>query len=380
MRTIYTIFIILIYSISFGQSNYDFNGYLQNMQTVWAPKENINWFFTNSISNRFNFAWYVDNNLTFRASLRNIFDYGQFVSLVPYYPEFATRDDGYFDLTEKLFSDNSYVAYSNIDRINLTYTLENFEIQLGRQRINWGINSVWTPNDIFNSSSFINFDYAEKKGSDALRLQYYFDFASSLELVGKLDNNKNLTFAGKLQFNKWDYDFQVLGGFTDYDFIYAAGWSGNIYGAGFTGELTYFEDRKGLSEQSQIFVSSIGANYTFSNSLFFSAEFLYNSAGADGKLESTINIFDLDYSAKNLSPAKYSIFSLASYPITPLIKSSIASIINPIDGSLFINPATEISLNENVYLLISGQFFIGNSMTEWGDYGQFYYLRIKWNF
>ena len=47
---------------------------------------------------------------------------------------------------------------------------------------------------------------------------------------------------------------------------------------------------------------------------------------------------------------------------------------------LFITPTLEISLNQDVYLLTSGQFFLGDDFTEWGDYGQFYYLRIKWNF
>jgi hypothetical protein len=37
-------------------------------------------------------------------------------------------------------------------------------------------------------------------------------------------------------------------------------------------------------------------------------------------------------------------------------------------------------LNQDVYLLITAQFFLGSSLTEWGDYGQFYFLRIKWNF
>ena len=76
-------------------------------------------------------------------------------------------DNGYLDLTEKISSGNSYLLYTNIDRLNLSYTFNKLEIQIGRQRVNWGISSVWTPNDIFNSSSFINFDYAEKPGSDA---------------------------------------------------------------------------------------------------------------------------------------------------------------------------------------------------------------------
>lgn len=369
-----------ISSITFSQSNLELNGYLQNMQTAWSPKSNEELLLSNSITNRINFAWYPHKDLIFRVGLRNIFDYGRFVSMIPFYSKIALQDAGFADLTEEIVSGKSYILYSNIDRLNLRFTYDNLEIQIGRQRINWGINSVWTPNDIFNSSSFINFDYVEKPGSDALRLQYYIDFASSLELVSKLDYDKNLTLAGRFKINKWNYDFQILGGLTEIDYIFGGGWAGDIYNAGFTGEFTYFKNRKSNQNLDEQFVSSIGTNYTFTNSLFISLEFLYNSIGKTGTINSLNNFFNLNYSAKQLSPARYSIFSQAAYPITPLLNSSIAAILNPSDGSMLLSPTLEFSLNEDVYLLTSGQFFLGADFTEWGNYGQFYYLRIKWNF
>ena len=87
---------ILLFIISipvFPQSSFDVNGYLQNMQTVWAPKNEDNWIFSNSIGNRFNFTWYATAEVTFRSSLRNIFDYGQFPSFVPNYSKIAAYDN-----------------------------------------------------------------------------------------------------------------------------------------------------------------------------------------------------------------------------------------------------------------------------------------------
>lgn len=379
-KLLYSLLLSAILSTAIqGQSQVDVNGFLQNMQTVWKPKQIENMVFSNSIMNRINFNWYK-NNFEVNASLRNILDYGEFVSLIPFYDKIAVTDNGFFDLTTKINSGKSYILYSNIDRVNVKYSLENLEIQIGRQRVNWGINSVWTPNDIFNSSAFINFDYVEKPGSDAVRIQYYLDFASSIEFVGKLDNKDDLTFAGKYQFNQWDYDFQLFSGFSEYDYILGGGWAGNISGAGFTGEFTYFKERDNSLSNSTLFVSSVGANYTFSNSLFISCEFLYNSIGVVGKTKTSTNLFDLDYSAKKLSISRYSIFGQVSYPITPLIQSSLAAIVNPTDGSLFFSPTAEFSLNEDVYLLLSSQLFFGETDTEWGNFGQFYYLRIKWNF
>ncbi|MCB0746736.1 MAG: hypothetical protein KDC90_04665, partial [Ignavibacteriae bacterium] len=234
-----------------------------------------------------------------------------------------------------------------------------------------------TPNDIFNSSSFLNFDYLEKPGSDAIRIQYHLDYASSIQLITKANKAKQLTFAAIYKFNQWDYDFQTLAGLTEDDYIFGGGWSGDILGAGFTGEATYFNSRNKFND---IFLSSIGTNYTFSNSLFLMCEFLYNSNGIVGKVNSINNLFNLEYSAKNLSPARYSIFTSLQYPITPLFNASAALILNPSDGSFFVNPSADISISQDVYILISGQFFLGGNYTEWGEYGQFYYLRIKWNF
>jgi hypothetical protein len=371
------LFFLLLSSLSYSQSNFEFNGYLQNMQTVWAPKQSSEWIFSNSIYNRINLQYFPTSELTFNLGLRNILDYGQFVSLVPGYNKIVTADNGFLNLTKKISSNKSTILYSNIDRLNLFYSSDNWEVQLGRQRINLGINMVWTPNDIFNSSSFLNFDYVEKPGSDAVRIQYHLDYASSIQLISKADKDKNITMAAVYKVNVMDYDFQTLASFTKDDYIFGGGWSGDISGAGFSGEFTYFNSR---TKQPNIFVSSIGANYTFSNSLFINSELLFNSNGIIGKVKSLNNIFNLDYSAKNLSPSKYSAFISTQYPITPLINLSIASIINPTDGSFFLNPSTEFSFTENIYLLISGQIFFGSDFTEWGNYGQFYYLRLKWNF
>ena len=98
---------------------------------------------------------------------------------------------------------------------------------------------------------------------------------------------KTLPLAGKLQINQWDYDFQFLSGLSEDDYIFGAGWSGNISDAGFTGEFSYFMNRNDNKENENLFVSSIGANYMFSNSLFLNAEFLYNSSGKLGKLNSS---------------------------------------------------------------------------------------------
>ncbi|MCB0753552.1 MAG: hypothetical protein KDC52_18920, partial [Ignavibacteriae bacterium] len=58
MKRITFLIILIFSSFSFSQSQIEVNGYLQNMQTVWAPKLTDFWVFSNSITNRFNFTYY----------------------------------------------------------------------------------------------------------------------------------------------------------------------------------------------------------------------------------------------------------------------------------------------------------------------------------
>jgi hypothetical protein len=287
------------------------------------------------------------------------------------------------DLTKQWASDSSYYIITNIDRAYLSFTHNNLEVIAGRQRINWGTNLVWNPNDIFNTFNYFDFDYVERPGCDALKMQYYTGMASSVQLAWKVDSDNKHTIAGMYRFNKWNYDFQLLGGVMRDDIVVGAGWSGDIKGAGFNGEATWFvpyEIPKG-SDHYSVLVASAGANYTFPNSLYIHASAIYNSDGTTGKAYTgNAIIIDRDISAKTLTPSRMEIFGEVAYQITPLIRGTMAGIINPYDGSAFVGPSVDISLTDNIGLLLIGQLFAGEERTEYGNLGQLLYGRLKWNF
>ena len=373
--------LVLLFSTqSISQSIFDYKGYLQNTQQVWAPKQTDSWVLSGSILNRLDFFVYPASDWSVNIGMRNLIDYGQMFQLAPNYADLITTDEGYFNLTKKWADGESYVFYTNIDRLNVFYTGNNLEVQIGRQRINWGVSLVWTPNDIFNSASYLNFDYPEMPGSDAGRAQYYFGYATSLEFVYKIDYNNDITSALMFKFNEWDYDFQFFAGQMMEDYVLGGGWTGNISTANFKGEISYFKDRENFSDTTGQLVSSLGITHTFPNEIYVHVEFLYNSAGKLGKAGGVGNLIENSYNAKNLSPAKYSLFGDIRYQITPLMAIDLSSIFNPSDKSFYIGPFLDMSLSQTVDFLAAGQFFFGDEGTEWGDYGQFYYLRIKWSF
>jgi hypothetical protein len=382
------IFIIFLSSFALRLSaqepdrNWRLNGFLESLQTVWIPPSTGQWLTMTSLYNRLDFRWDPVNAFSFQAGVRNNLNLGQMVQMYyPYYAEMSTAESGFMDLTKLWVNDSSYYFYSNIDRLNVKLKKGKFEATLGRQRINWGINMVWTPNDIFNTFNYFDFDYIERPGCDAVLLEYYTGMASSVQFGFKMDHNDKITSALMYRFNRWNYDFQAFGGVMTEDMVIGAGWSGDIKGAGFTGEASYFHPYEHFSDSSGVLETSISLNYTFKNTLSLNGSYLFNSAGTKGPAGSgTLFTLYSDISAKNFTLAMHSIYADVGYGITPLVRADLACIFNPNDKSGFFGPSFDISLTNNISFFIIGQVFWGNDLTEFGDYGSLYYMRLKWSF
>ena len=153
------------------------------------------------------------------------------------YSEMIGSDHGLVDLSWNILNKQSFFLNTTIDRLWVDFNYGKFQARVGRQRINWGQTLVWNPNDIFNAYSFFDFDYVERPGSDAIRLQYYPDSSSAFELAVKADYENNITAAALYRFNKWGYDIQFLAGyFNSEDIVAGAGWSGALGSVSFRGE------------------------------------------------------------------------------------------------------------------------------------------------
>ncbi len=366
------------------ESKISINGYLKDLYMFYSPENpipgtDLNYLSTNIVHNRLNFKWYTTTKLTTVVEMRNRLMLGNLVKDFPGYQATVNVDNGLVNMSWIPAQGNSWFVHSMIDRAYLDYSSGKWQVRVGRQRVNWGINFVWNPNDIFNSFSYFDFDYEERPGTDAVRVQYYTGVTSSAELVYKPGHDSiHSTIAGMFRFSKWDYDFQFLGGQVGNDWVLGGGWSGDILGAGFRGELTRFEARNDSSKSAT--VASVSSDYTFSNSWYIHASFLYNSLGKTGKAGGMNVLFNPEMSAKQLSLARYSLFGQVSKPITPLLSGSFSGILNPLDGSFYVGPAFTYSLLNNLELMLTGQLFFGDPETEFGDIGRIAFGRLKWSF
>jgi len=379
--------LFLIASGTAGQEKIALSGYLSNMTAGYRIPDQ--WLWENSLHNRLNLDLYPADWLTASAQIRNRFITGNTIPKLPGYAESVGGDQGWMDLSwahDGALGDSAgYVLTSMVDRLWIQLSFGNLEVKAGRQRINWGQTFVWNPNDIFNSYSYFEVDYPERPGSDALRLSYYTGNASTLELAAKIDSANRVTAAGYFRFNALGFDVQLLGGiYQEEDLILGTGWSGNLGPAAFRGELSYFRDLDRFKDTTGYLMTSLGFDYTFSNSLMIQAEGLYSAFAREMDISSFLQFYSGTLDVKNLGFTPWSFFTNLSYPFNPLLNSSFATIWYPQWKGVYLGPSLDLSLKHDIVLSLILQYFTAEFEDPSGaknrDNNTFGFFRFKWSF
>ena len=333
---------------------------------------------------RINSKFFLAEGMTIGAELRNRIVFGgsveknsNFLSTIRAQHEFENVDIVWWN-------NSSSVGYSELDRLWCDASYNKFQITLGRQRIAWGTAMVWNPTDLFNPLSILDFDYEERPGVDALRVQYFSSEVSKIEIAVKPGKTKSgSVVAAKLLLNAWKYDFHLLGGARAQEPFLGIGWAGDIEGAGFRGEMLTSKignDVAAIFPQFKNQWSTSGtlsADYTFPNNLYLHTELLYNTRGVTNN---TLAALPLAQSLHLLSPARWSVFQEVSFDVHPIVRVSGFVIHNPNDGSSVLVPSLSWSALENFDVMCIGLFFTGDAFTEYGTYGQSVFMRMKYSF
>ena len=371
-----------VYAQNETPEKWAFSGYLKDLVTFnILPDDRL--FVDNLVHNRLNFKWYPHDNLTGVLEIRTRLFHGDLVDAIPNYASFIDVNDDYLDLSVNIIDRDKVVLHSMIDRLYFQWAKDDWEVRLGRQRINWGTNLVWNPNDLFNAYSFFDFDYEERPGSDALRIQKYTGFASSIEFAIKMaDRIEDFVAAGMWKINQGGYDVQFLAGVANEDLSVGMGWAGNINTSGFKGEMTYFHPLDRQTSRERAYLMSLTWDYSFQNSLYVMWSGLYNSAGSNEPSQTETLGFTTNQrlTARNLTPYRFASIVQGTYPIHPLLNGGIAVMLFPGDKAMFIYPTISWSVIKNVDLDIFGQFFWDDPSGEFESTTKLIFVRGKWSF
>jgi hypothetical protein len=352
------IFIIIPYSL-FSQEKQKFltiDGYASVLQSAIFDSLSGQFINDNLIHNRLNFKGYINNYITFGADFRNRLFTGDMVRLNPSYAEMIGHDEGFADLSWNILNEPSFFLNTTIDRLWVDLNYGKFQVRAGRQRINWGQTLIWNPNDIFNAYSFFDFDYIERPGSDAIRLQYYSGNTSSVELAVKANNEKKVTAAALWRFNKRGYDLQFLTGYVNSgDLMAGVGWSGAIGSFSFRGEGSWFQPSENFSDTTGTGILTLGFDRTFKNNSLAQVQIMFCNKPVD-----PVSFSDFYYgtiSAKELAFSKFTAFGSFTWPVTPLFSTTLSAMWFPDLTGYYAGPSLDYSVAQNVNLSLYWQHF-----------------------
>lgn len=330
------------------------------------------------LQNRMNVTWYTTPNLTFHWQMRTRLFAGDLVKDFPQYGDGIDSDNGLVNLSWMIARENSWLLHYIPDRLYAEWDKGDWNVRVGRQRVNWGVTMVTNPNDIFNIYSFYDFDYPERPGSDAVRIQRHIGFASRFEIaVSPARELENSVAALLYAFDLRGYDVQMIAGYYRERLALGGGWAGDFRGAGLKGETMFYTDINSVNgESSSNFILAASADYMFENSLFMVAEFLYNADGGKDQFTLLADTFTPD----NPSFSKYQATISMSYPIHTLVDGTLAAIWYPDEKAVFFSPSVTWSVIENLDFRMVAQFFTGSDDSIFGTAGNIVTASLKYNF
>ena len=136
----------------------NFSGYLRYMNSL-SVIDSDSTLSDNLIHNRLRIKVNFNSRFDAVVEIRNRGFFGQATRSNPNLGKFLNNDTGELDLSFVPYDRRKFVIHSIFDRAYMKYASDKWELRLGRQRINWGVNLAWNPNDLFNAYSLIDFDY-----------------------------------------------------------------------------------------------------------------------------------------------------------------------------------------------------------------------------
>ena len=361
--------LLLNYSWTRAQSKpsdwtFQISGYLKDMQSLsfirlhippnpgQGARDTTLTYFTNLLHQRLKTEISHKSGLSLRMDFRQRLFWGDGLTQ-PFMESLESAND-YFDLSASSLNTRQRLAWHLvIDRLYLAWQNDKWDISLGRQRINWGVSTLWNPNDLFNAYSFTDFDYEERPGSDALWMRYYPSFTSSIEFaINMFDKKEGAIAALRCRFPINQWDVQLITAYDQTYWVFGGGWEGSLGNWGFKGESSYFLHTK--PDDKPAFSSVLELNYITAKSHLFQAGYLFNS---EGKKQTPITqLFAFELNARNLYPYQHTVFAQAQWTLSPLTGLGLALLYSPVKAQgFFFSPNFSHSLSQNLDLYFIAQ-------------------------
>jgi hypothetical protein len=237
-----------------------------------------------------------------------------------------------------------------------------------------GITNTWNPNDLFNTYNFLDFDYEERPGSDAVKAQYLISDLSNVEVA--VAGTSHQPLVGTRYFTNYHkYDLQLNAGVYQNTFTAGFGWAGSIKDVGFKGELQFYADQE--NSLSHLLIVLEG-DYIFKHGWYLSSAFLYNQNGLYRPLNSWTEL-TFKVSPRSLMPTKWNFLFNSSKEFTPLLSGSINVVYAPGVNLVILYPTLRYNVKTNWDLDFVWQSFFAETV-RFEALSHTGFLRLRWSF
>lgn len=356
---------------------WEVRGYVKNLQSLIYNQNLDSLVTSNLIHNRINIRWNPSSKFTGGIEFRNRLFWGEDVRLTPNFSDKIRNNNEVIDASFIWFETESMLLETNVDRFWLEYNENAWEARIGRQRINWGINTTWNPNDIFNTYNFLDFDYEERPGRDAVKVCYHLTEMSNIELAAAGGDYDDESVAAIKYFtNHWNYDFQFLVGIYHEILTLGTGWSGSIKDAGFKGEFQYFASHRDTSSQINL---TMEIDYLLKKGWYVNGGFLFNSTGINDPIN-YLDELNFQLTPQRLMPTKWNTIITVAKEITPLLSANLSTIYSPSTNLLIALPSLKYNLATNLDFEIIWQSFFAEQSKSFNGITHTGFIRLKWSF
>jgi hypothetical protein len=352
-------------------------GYVKSLEAISFDKQFKDASDLNLIHNRINIKWKSENKFLVAAEFRNRFIWGKQVRQIPNYAATLKNNNELVDLQRAWINKPAYVLHTNVERMYGEYRGTDWNLRVGRQRINWGMTTTWNPNDIFNVYNFLDFDYEERPGVDGVKLQCLYTDWFNVDLAMAHTNGSEGTIAALRYFlNHYGYDMQAIMGWYNEHPTIGIGWAGSIRDAGFKGEIQYFVPP---DDSAAHFNLSLETDYMSKKGWYVNAGFLFNKTGIHKPINDWKQV-NLKLSPENPMPTRWNFIITTSKEFTPLFTANMSIVYSPGTNLMIVYPTAQYNIATNLDLSFIWQSFLASVQNKFQTVNHTAFLRLKWSF
>lgn len=325
---------------------------------------------TNLVHHRLNIAWNPASRWSGRLDIRNRLFVGDEVRGGVTFRQQLRNEEEKSNLSVTWFQRRSALLHTNVERLWMAYRYRKGVVRAGRQRINWGMHTFWNPNDLFNHYNLLDFDYEERPGSEAIRVEHNLPNGQLID-VALARTRSGQILAARLSGNLRGYDWQLLSGIRGKRVTIGGGWAGSIGGAGFKGEVQAYGNPFN-------WLLSLESDYLFGSGWYGSASLLYNQNGLHRPVVD-LRLLTIRTSSETPMPTRWNLLVHGSRQITPLLSFTTSILFAPGTNWLILFPGVRYNLETNWDIDFVWQSFFAET-AKFGALGHTGFLRVRWSY